>query len=77
MRQLKTGKSPGLDGVPVEFYRAFGIASKTTLFKLLMKSTSQDFCHQVKEWVLLDYLQGQRSRELFELEAYQSFDYGL
>ena len=55
VRQLKTGKAPGLNGLPVEFDRAFWIASKTTLFKWLMTSTSRDLCHQVKERVLLDY----------------------
>ena len=35
MRRLKTGKAPGLDGLLVEFYRAFGDCLKDDLVQMV------------------------------------------
>ena len=54
VRQLKTGKPPRLDELPVEFYHAFWDCLKDNLVPMV-NATSQDLCHQVKERVSLDY----------------------
>ena len=35
MRRLKTGKAPGLDGLPVEFYRTFWDCLKDDLVQMV------------------------------------------